>query len=105
MDLEAARGGDRPTGATTSLKCDIYLAAVGRKPNTANLNLQAAGIRADAYGGIDVDSELKSSASGGNVYAAGDVQDHVYRQAITSAGTGCMAALDIERWLNEQGIQ
>ncbi len=73
MDLEATRGGDRPTGATTSLKCDIYLAAVGRKPNTANLNLQAAGIRADAYGGIDVDSELKSSASGGNVYAAGDV--------------------------------
>ena len=55
------------------MKCDIYLAAVGRKPNTANLNLQAAGIRADAYGGIDVDSELKSSASGGNVYAAGDV--------------------------------
>ena len=73
MDLEAARGGDRPTGAATSLKCDIYLAAVGRKPNTANLNLQAAGIRVDAYGGIDVDSELKSSAFGGNVYAAGDI--------------------------------
>ena len=73
LDLEAARGGDRPTGATTSLKCDIYLAAVGRKPNTANLNLQTAGIRMDAYGGIEVDSELKSSAYGGNVYAAGDV--------------------------------
>lgn len=49
------------------------MAAVGRKPNTANLNLQAAGIKADQYGGIEVDSNLKSTATGGNVYAAGDV--------------------------------
>ena len=46
---------------------------MGRKPNTSQLNLQAAGIKSDSYGGIEVDSELKSTASGGNVYAAGDV--------------------------------
>ena len=46
---------------------------MGRKPNTAELNLSAAGIKTDSYGGIEVDSQLKSTASGGNVYGAGDV--------------------------------
>ncbi|KAL7536694.1 hypothetical protein ACHAWF_005544 [Thalassiosira exigua] len=73
LDLEAKGGGDRPTGATTQIKCDIYLAAVGRKPNTAQLNLQAAGIRTDSYGGIEVDPALRATARDGNVYAAGDV--------------------------------
>jgi NAD(P) transhydrogenase len=73
LDLEAAGGGNRPSGAATTIKCDIYLAAVGRKPNTSSLNLQAAGIKADSFGGIEVDSGLKSTSSGGNVYAAGDV--------------------------------
>ena len=73
LDLEAKGGGARPSGAKTSVRCDIYLAAVGRKPNTASLNLQAAGVKTDSYGGIEVDSELKASSSGGNVYAAGDV--------------------------------
>ncbi|KAL3781392.1 hypothetical protein ACHAW5_010288 [Stephanodiscus triporus] len=84
LDLEARNGGERPTGAATTIKCDIYLAAVGRKPNTANLNLAAAGIRTDEFGGIVVDSRLRSTARGGNVYAAGDV---LGRPFLASTGT------------------
>jgi NAD(P) transhydrogenase len=84
LDLEARGGGDRPTGAATSIKCDIYLAAVGRKPNTSNLNLAAAGIKTDEFGGIVVDSRMRSTARGGNVYAAGDV---LGRPFLASTGT------------------
>ncbi len=84
LELEASNGGDRPTGSATSIKCDIYLAAVGRKPNTASLNLPAAGILTDEYGGIVVDSRLRTTARGGNVYAAGDV---VGRPFLASTGT------------------
>eukprot|EP00985_Skeletonema_marinoi_P015745 scaffold8228_cov125-Skeletonema_marinoi.AAC.3 len=73
LDLEAKGGGTRASGAATTVKCDIYLAAVGRKPNTASLNLQAAGVKTDSYGGVEVDCELKATSTGGNVYAAGDV--------------------------------
>jgi len=83
LELEAKGGGKRPTGAPLSIKCDIYLAAVGRKPNTASLNLQAAGIEMDEYGGIKVDSSLRTTARGGNVYAAGDV---VGRPFLASTG-------------------
>lgn len=73
LELEAKGGGERGTNNAKDIKCDIYVAAVGRKPNTAGLNLQAAGIQTDSYGGIETDMNLKSTASGGNVYAAGDV--------------------------------
>jgi len=73
LDIEAKGGGTRASGAATTVKCDIYLAAVGRKPNTASLNLQAAGVKTDSYGGVEVDCELKATSTGGNVYAAGDV--------------------------------
>lgn len=71
--IEGRNGSARPTGAALEVRCDAYLAAVGRKPNTANLNLPAAGIEVDEYGGIVVDSNLRATAGGKNVYAAGDV--------------------------------
>ena len=73
ITLEARGGGPLPEGRDTEIKCDAYLAAVGRKPNTGNLNLNAAGIKVDEYGGILVDSRLCTTAKMGNVFAAGDV--------------------------------
>ena len=72
--------------------------AIGHQPNTKFLGTQ---IKVNETGYIIV--EKGTSVEG--VFAAGDVQDPHYRQAITAAGTGCMAALDAERWLTEQGIE
>ena len=76
--------------------------AIGHKPNTSIFegHLDMAG------GYIKVKSGLTGQATETSipgVYAAGDVMDHIYRQAVTSAGTGCMAALDAERFIDAQG--
>ncbi len=74
--------------------------AVGHVPNTAFLNGQ---LELEPNGYIKVQpGTTKTSIKG--VYAAGDVQDHVYRQAITAAGTGCMAAIEVERELSNLGL-
>jgi thioredoxin reductase (NADPH) len=74
--------------------------AIGHTPNTAFLKGQVA---MNPTGYILVHGGMHTSVEG--VFAAGDVQDWIYRQAVVAAGTGCMAALDAEKWLTEQGIE
>ncbi len=79
--------------------CGAAFIAIGHDPNTKFVKGQ---VDMDGNGYISVKpGSTRSSVEG--IFAAGDVADHVYRQAITSAGTGAMAALDAERWLSEQG--
>lgn len=94
LEVEGRGGEALPSGAVTELKCDAYLAAVGRKPNTANLNLGPAGIDMDDYGGILVNGRLQSSAQDGNVYAAGDVLGRPFLASTGSAqGIAAVAAM------------
>jgi len=86
------------TGATQELALQGVFIAIGHKPNT---DLFAGQLEMN-NGYIKTHSGLEGNATATNipgVFAAGDVQDHVYRQAVTSAGTGCMAALDAQRYL------
>ncbi len=86
---------------TETLEAAGMFCAIGHSPNTDFLKGQ---VQTDDKGYIVWPQSFRTNTSVEGVYAAGDVADSNYRQAITSAGTGCMAALDAERWLVTQGI-
>jgi thioredoxin reductase (NADPH) len=99
--VTGARIRSTKTGETQDLALQGVFIAIGHKPNTEIFEGQIE----MKNGYITTRSGLNGLATMTNiegVFAAGDVQDHVYRQAITSAGTGCMAALDAQRWLEAQ---
>jgi len=86
---------DNVTGARTELPVEGVFIAIGHTPNTGLFKGQ---LELDANGYIVTHHGTRTSIPG--IFAAGDVQDHIYRQAITAAGTGCMAAIDAEHYLD-----
>ena len=92
---------DKTTGNLEKFKADGAFVAIGHEPNTKILDSSI--IDMDESGYIITQADTSRTSIPG-VFAAGDVADRVYRQAITSAGSGAMAALDAERWLSEHGV-
>ena len=93
---------DTVTGATEELACSGMFAAIGHTPNTAFL---AGQLKLTDKGYIKWTTPQRTYTSVEGVFASGDVADDYYRQAVTAAGTGCMAALDAERWLASKGLE
>jgi len=92
---------DVDSGETRELEVGAVFVAIGHQPNTA---LFEGALATDEAGYVTVQSgSTRSSIEG--IFACGDVADPHYRQAVTAAGSGCMAAIDAERWLAEQGIE
>lgn len=98
--VTGARVKDTKTGETTVLPVTGFFVAIGHKPNTELFE-----------GWLDMDENKYLKSVPGRsltniegVFVSGDAQDHIYRQAVTAAGSGCMAALDAERYLAEKGI-
>ena len=93
--LEAVRIRDIETGETRDLEADGLFVAIGHDPNTALFT----GLLDMDENGYLLQQQRSTATNVPGVFAAGDVADHTYRQAVTAAGSGCAAALDAERWL------
>ena len=92
---------DTREGNTRVFPVDGLFIGIGHEPNTEPFVGQ---LDIDEVGYLEVEgSSTRTNIPG--VFAAGDVADHVYRQAVTAAGTGCRAAIDAERWLESQGME
>ena len=90
---------DTVTGQTSEIETDGFFVAIGHDPNTALFLDQ---LDHEAETGYLVTKGKSTETNIPGVFAAGDVQDHTYRQAVTAAGSGCAAALDAERYLSDQ---
>jgi thioredoxin reductase (NADPH) len=96
--VEGIKIKDNISGQESVIKCQGYFSAIGHTPNTKIF--KDAGIETDVKGYIVVKDHSRSNIEG--VFVAGDVNDPRYRQAVVAAGMGCMAALDVEKYLADQ---
>lgn len=98
--VEGVRVINNKTQETTVIPIKGFFVAIGHKPNT---DIFKDWLDMDETGYIETEGKSTRTKVPG-VFASGDAQDHIYRQAVTAAGTGCMAALDAERYLTAEGI-